>query len=127
MKTNRRTLVRNAAGLGALSILAPRAANAASPDVAALDEAAARPVLDTSAFNQPIVIETLELLKKGKEHFVRVRSKDGMEGVSVDNGRAALLYPIINRLVIPFFVGKDARKLEDLLFGVYRENDNYKL
>jgi L-alanine-DL-glutamate epimerase-like enolase superfamily enzyme len=56
-----------------------------------------------------------------------VRSKDGAEGVSVDNGRAGLLYPIINRLVIPFFIGKDARKLEDLLFGVYRENDNYKL
>src|SRR4051794_28578796 len=108
MKTRRRTFVRNAAELGTLSIIAPRAADAASPDVAALDEAAARPVLDISAFTGPIVIESLELLKKGNEHFIRVRSKDGAEGVSVDNGRAGLLYPIINRLVIPFFIGKDA-------------------
>jgi hypothetical protein len=61
------------------------------PSVEALDQAAARKVLDASAFKQPAMIESLELLKKGKEHFVRVRSKDGAEGISVDNGRAALL------------------------------------
>jgi len=38
-----------------------------------------------------------------------------------------LLHPILNRLVIPFFVGKDARDLEEHLFGVYRYQSNYKL
>src|SRR4051794_3750462 len=127
MKTTRRTFVRGIAGFGALGALSPRASNAASPDVAALDKAAARPVLDLTALEESIEIESIELLKKGKEHFVRVRSTNGVEGISVDNGRAALLYPIINRLVIPFFIGKDARDLEELLFGVYRANDNYKL
>ena len=31
-----------------------------------------------------------------------------------------VLHPILNRLVIPYFIGKDARKLEQHLFGVYR-------
>jgi L-alanine-DL-glutamate epimerase-like enolase superfamily enzyme len=33
---------------------------------------------------------------------------------------------ILNRLIIPCFIGKDARDLEEHLFGVYRERDNYK-
>ena len=32
----------------------------------------------------------------------------------------------MNRLVAPYFIGKDARDLEEHLFGVYRERDNYK-
>src|SRR5215217_7041166 len=37
-----------------------------------------------------------------------------------------VLHPILLRLVIPYFIGKDARQLEDHLFGVYRHQDNYK-
>jgi len=85
MKTSRRAFVRNAAGVGAVSLLASGVAKAKSPDVDALEQVAARPVLDGSAFKQPVIIESLELLKKGNEHFIRARSKDGAEGVSVDN------------------------------------------
>jgi len=83
--------------------------------------------LDAAGIREPVIIETVELFRKGREYFVRVRSKDGAEGISVDNGRAELLAPIMTRLVMPYFVGKDARKLEEHLFGVYREGDNYKL
>jgi L-alanine-DL-glutamate epimerase-like enolase superfamily enzyme len=38
-----------------------------------------------------------------------------------------LLHPILNRLVMPFFIGKDARDLEEHLFGVYRYQSNYKV
>jgi L-alanine-DL-glutamate epimerase-like enolase superfamily enzyme len=113
--------------LGGLTFARRASAGAASPDSDALDAEAARPVLDASAIKSPVIIESVELLRKGKEHFVRVRSKDGAEGMSVDNGRAALLAPIMKRLVMPYFVGKDARQLEEHLFGVYREGDNYKL
>lgn len=91
-----------------------------------LDAAAARPVLDRRFFKDPVIIESIELLRKGREHFLRVRSKDGVEGISVDNGRVETLLPILNRMVIPYFIGKDARDLEEHLFGVYRERDNYK-
>src|ERR1700730_16973884 len=36
------------------------------------------------------------------------------------------LYPIFVNRVAPFFVGKDARRLEPLLWELYREGDNYK-
>jgi len=126
--TRRDFLARTSAGAAALPLLSQRSS---PPDRAVTDEvleqAAARPVLDASGFKSPIVIDSLELLRKGREHFVRVRSKDGAEGMAVDNGRADVLFPIFNKLVAPYFVGKDARQLEDHLFGVYRDRDNYKL
>lgn len=84
-------------------------------------------MLNTAGIDQPVVIESMELLRKGKEYFLRVRSRDGAEGISVDNGRAKILAPIMTQLVMPYFVGKDARQLEEHLFGVYRQGDNYKL
>jgi L-alanine-DL-glutamate epimerase-like enolase superfamily enzyme len=45
----------------------------------------------------------------------------------VTNERAEYLYPILNKLVIPYFIGKDARDLETHLFEVYRYQSNYKL
>ena len=59
---------------------------------------------------------------------MHVRSKDGAEGVSLPNPpRADYLDKILKTLVIPFFIGKDARDLENLLWELYRTRDNYKL
>ena len=109
-----------------MTLMDSESAGAAEVTVDALRKAAEKPVLNTKLFKDPIIIESLELLRKGKEHFVRVRSKDGAEGIAADNGRMDVLYPIFNHLVAPYFVGKDARELEEHLFGVYREKDNYK-
>src|SRR5439155_11521045 len=92
-----------------------------------IEAAGSRPVLDTKEFKSPVVIDSIELLRKGKDHFVRVRSRDGAEGISVDDGRMDILHPILNRLVIPYFIGKDARDFEEHLFEVYRYQSNYKL
>ena len=92
-----------------------------------LDEVAGRPLLKLDAFDSPLVIESIELLRKDREYIVRVKSRDGAEGISLTNSRAAYLYPILNRLVIPYFIGKDARDLEAHLFEVYRYQSNYKL
>lgn len=74
------------------------------------------------------VIESIKLLKKDRDYFVRVRSKDGAEGISLTNPpREEYLDKILNQLVIPFFIGKDARDLENLLWEPYRWKDNYKL
>jgi L-alanine-DL-glutamate epimerase-like enolase superfamily enzyme len=92
-----------------------------------LEEAAAAPILQLDGLNSPLRIQSIELLQKGREYFVHVRSKNGAEGISVTNSRAAYLYPILNKRVIPYFIGKDARQLESHLFGVYRYRSNYKL
>ncbi|MDW8355610.1 MAG: mandelate racemase/muconate lactonizing enzyme family protein [Bryobacterales bacterium] len=127
MSTTRRSFLRRAA---APALLTSQTATPAPrrPDPAEVDRAAAKPVLRREGLTSPVIIESIRLLKKGNEYFVHVRSKDGAEGVSVTNPpRAQYLYPILNQLIIPFFIGKDARDLENLLWELYRWQDNYKL
>jgi L-alanine-DL-glutamate epimerase-like enolase superfamily enzyme len=144
MNLTRRRFCRITAGASALSLVAPAMAQAPAsrpqapvqpaPDPGgatlndvSLEQAAARPVLQLKNLKDPVIIESIELLRKDRDHFVRVRSADGAEGISVDDGRMDVLHPILNQLVIPYFVGKDARDLEEHLFGVYRYQSNYKL
>jgi L-alanine-DL-glutamate epimerase-like enolase superfamily enzyme len=115
---DRREFVAGAAAVGA----------AAAVRMEELDKAAARPVLKRDLFKGPVIIESMRLLKKGREYLVHVRSRDGAEGVSFTNPpRGEYLDKIFQQLVAPFFVGKDARDLDELLWGLYRWRDNYKL
>lgn len=99
----------------------------AGPSIGELDAAAATEVLDLSGLDDPVVIDSIELLEKGRDQFVRVRSRDGAVGISLTNGRPYLA-GILRDLVVPFFLGKDARDLESsLLFELYRHRSNYKL
>ena len=136
MRLNRRHFIELTAGAGALSVLQGchpagdgiRAGSRGSKvTVEKLEEAADTPVLRLDGLDSPLVVESIELLQKGREYFLHVRSKDGAEGVAVTNARAAYLYPILNKRVIPYFIGKDARDLESHLFGLYRYQSNYKL
>ena len=129
MHFSRRRMLELTAGAGAMSLLADFRVlgQESAVTVEALEKAAAEPVLRAGAITSPVVIESIGLLKKGREHFVHVRSKDGAEGVSVTNSRAGYLHPILNQLVIPYFIGKDARDLGTHLFEVYRYRSNYKL
>ncbi len=116
-------------GAGAVSHCAARESFAAAPpnvSMDALQKAAALPVARPEIVDRPVIIDSIDLLRRRSEYLVRVRSKDGAEGVSVTNGRA-YLHPILQQLVIPYCLGKDARDLEEHLFQVYRHADNYKL
>ena len=82
-----------AVGTAALAQI-PSGASAApqgrsSVSIEALDAAATKPVLRLDDLPDPVIIESIELLKKDREYFVRVRSKDGAQGVSLHNGRAS--------------------------------------
>ena len=106
---------------------APRGERQRGPSVADLDAAAAAPILDLSGLDEPLIIDSIQLLEKGRDQFLHIRAKDGAEGISLTNGRSYLA-SILQELVIPFFLGKDARKLEaNLLFDLYRHRSNYKL
>jgi L-alanine-DL-glutamate epimerase-like enolase superfamily enzyme len=74
----------------------------------------------------PVVIEQVEILRAAGNVFIRTRSREGTEGVSLTNGRDYLI-PLMKDRIIPFFLGKDARDLPGLLEGVYRHESNYKL
>ena len=69
MRTNRRRFLELAAGAGALSF-ATGAESAAAPrrvTVEALDKAAAAPVLNLRRLNSPVIIESIDLLRKGND------------------------------------------------------------
>lgn len=129
MTVSRRRFLQTAAGVSTAALVghAPSPVHAKEPSIADLDAAAARPVLRRELFDSPVVIDSIRLLKSGSQFFVHVRSNDGAEGIALTNERAAYLYPIFNKLVAPYFVGKDARDLEQHLWEAYRYRSNYKL
>jgi len=128
MQVNRRKLLAGAAGAGASALATGCAGGLQGPSPEELDRVAAAPVLKRDRLPSPVLIDSIRLLKKDREYLVHVRSKDGAEGVSLTNPpRADYLAPIFKQLVIPFFLGKDARDLDNLLWELYRWQDNYKL
>jgi L-alanine-DL-glutamate epimerase-like enolase superfamily enzyme len=128
MNLNRRSFVRTAIGLSCYAAVPSRAASKpAKPPVDQLDQAASAPILKLDSITSPVRIASIELLRDQKNYYVRTRSTDGAEGIAVTNGRAKYLYPLLQQLVIPYFIGKDARQLEALIDGVYVYNSNYKL
>ena len=110
MDLNRRNLLELAAGTGMLSLV--QGCHSTSSKTGALsrksgvtleklEKAAGAPVLHLDGADSPLVIESIELLRKGRDTFVRVRSKDGAEGLAFTNGRAPHFHPILSQLVIP--------------------------
>lgn len=129
MSFSRRNFLKTAtAGAAAAAIPAvAQSAGMVKPSWQALDEAAARPVLKTSFFTTPVIIASLELLRYGNNFLCRVRSKDGVEGISVgNNDQMRSLYPMFTNRLRGFFIGKNAVDLEKLLDEVYVWQSNYK-
>ncbi|EDY85154.1 Mandelate racemase / muconate lactonizing enzyme, C-terminal domain protein [Verrucomicrobiia bacterium DG1235] len=125
MKSNRRNFIASAAiAGGAVSTLGLSSCkgSAKKPSYesryAALDEALKQPVLKRKLFPDPIIIESLELLVDRNNCLYRVRSKDGAEGISVGHSIfAASSYPMVKRILSGFFVGEDARDLDQMIFN----------
>ncbi len=72
----------------------------------------------------PVKIESIELLKRGSNYFVRTRAAGGAVGIAPTK-QVDLFIPMFQQAVAPFFIGKDARDIETLIDGVYIEN--YKM
>ena len=136
MGSDRRAFVRNgilgglaAAGstLSCGSSARESSPNSRKPEYARLDEVLRQPVLKKELFDTPVIIDTLELLRDGSSFLCRVRSTDGIEGLSVGHSGLTSLYPIFGRRLQPFFIGKDARDLDLLLEKVYIYRLNFRL
>jgi L-alanine-DL-glutamate epimerase-like enolase superfamily enzyme len=133
MKTNRRRFVKAnlLGGLAAALPLSmagetPSGSKTLNPRYARLDEILKQPVLRRDLFTQPIIIETLELLRYKDDFLCRVRSRDGAEGLSVGHSGLKALYPIFLNNLQPFFIGKDARDLDLLLEKVFIYGFNFR-
>ncbi len=128
MRNNRRNFMKSGllAGVGA-NFLKDSGPASDYPDYTKLDAALARPVLKRELFKDPVVIKSCDLLEYNGNYMVRVRSADGAEGYCVGhNLRMPHLVPIQTTLVNPYFIGKDARDLDQLIEGVMVYKNNYK-
>jgi L-alanine-DL-glutamate epimerase-like enolase superfamily enzyme len=118
----------SSAGRAAISGSAPP--GAASPALNSrygrLDDILKQPVLKKQLFTEPVIIETLELLRLNNGFLCRVRSRDGAEGISVAHSGMRTLFPIFLQDLQPFFLGKDARELDLILEKVYIFNFNFR-
>ena len=139
MSTNRRQLLKGLATAGAAAaspgLAAAQFLNAPRHGLpgtlqsryAALDAALKQPVFKRDQFTSPVILETVELLRYNKSWLCRVRSKDGHEGLSVTNAQQmAAFYPVFVQRMAPFFIGKDARDIENLVVQATVYQSNYK-
>jgi len=137
IKTNRRKFITTAV-TGSLAAAVPVSVYSQKPTSAIsekvienykkLDVILQQPVFKKEFFRSPVIIETLELLRKGNSFLCRVRSKNGEEGISVSTGyQMRSLYPIFINLLKPFFINKDARDLDQLMEKVYIYQLNFRL
>jgi L-alanine-DL-glutamate epimerase-like enolase superfamily enzyme len=108
-------------------MMSAAAAPVARDLTARLEAARERPVLRRHLVKEPVIIESVELLRIKKHWVVRARSKSGAVGYADAHANVmASAYPILLNKVAPTFIGQDARDLEPLLRKVYLANSNYK-
>lgn len=108
------------------AFLAATAALAAPPreSMRRAGEPAAAPEWEAPLFHleqysaQAVRAARLELLKRERQYFVRAISSDGVEGVALVKQIEDYL-PMLTRLAMPFFAGKDIRQLETLIDQYY--------
>jgi L-alanine-DL-glutamate epimerase-like enolase superfamily enzyme len=75
----------------------------------------------------PVIIERIDVIELGGHTLIRVRDRDGACGYSTPNQHLRYLRGILHELVIPRFVGGDARELEGLVDKVPTWGSTYKL
>ena len=129
MKTSRRSFLTSAA-LASASAVVPLSSCSANDapkgvdkDYSMLDQALKQPVLKKELFSSPVIIESLELHRDRDNCIYRVRSKDGAEGISIGHPFIAeVSYPMVPKILSPYFVGKDARDLDQLIFNAVERN-----
>lgn len=133
MTTNRRNFLKKSViGAAAAPMMMSFSPSPATPEIEdryrKLDAILKKPVFKRALFKEPVIISSLELLRYKDSFLCRVRSKEGAEGLSVSNNDQMIaLYPVFVHRLQAFFIGKDARDLEQLLDEVYVYQSNYKL
>lgn len=134
MHSNRRTFIKTSlSGVAGASIFLNSCGSKSRTEYSTavcseLDKILKQPLLKTHLFSEPVILEKVELLRYEDNFICKVTSEDGASGISVSNNMQMVsLYPIFINRIQPFFIGKDAVKLEQLLAEVYVYQSNYKL
>lgn len=75
---------------------------------------------------EPVMVQAVDVVAVGAQRYVRVTAADGAVGAVPANDQLAYLLGILRDLVVPAFVGRDAREVERLVDDVYAAGRNYK-
>lgn len=112
-------------GTAAMAAALPRSLAAAPTTAGPLIRDLEQPMFDLPGrFKEPVIVESVEMLKHGANYFVRTRAKNGAVGLT-GTKQVEDFVPIFQHLVAPQFIGQDARQIESLVDHAYRQN--YKL
>jgi L-alanine-DL-glutamate epimerase-like enolase superfamily enzyme len=75
----------------------------------------------------PVVIESIDLVRAEKQIFVQIRAKGAdLVGIAVCNERMNNLHSLLKGLIVPFYIGKDAREIVAMAEDVFLDERNYK-
>ncbi len=107
---------------GAAMAQAPRA-----PVPTGLRAAGEADVLRRDLLNEPVILESIEVLAVERQFFVRAKDTSGREGVALANPRLMrTIHPIFNQRIAPLFAGRDARDLHRIQEDLEPHQLNYK-
>jgi hypothetical protein len=122
---NRHHFLRSRA-LGATYLTLPTRANVPA-NVAAAGTLPTWPLPDLKkALPDALLIRSVELLRTQGRLMLVVVAENGARGITQCNDRMPNLISLLRGLVLPHFLGKDARELPQLVDNAYRLNSNYK-
>lgn len=116
---NRRNFLLTSAQAGALTLLNPSFSSAAAapfPSLVALKD----------VIREPVIIESITVQKVNGELFILAKGANGLTGITMANGRLGNLVSIFNKMVAPYFTGRDAREIGEMVELIYRDDRNYK-
>ena len=128
MKTNRRKFISTSAFAGGAALFpscckTTKNSGTQITDYSELDEVLSQPVLKRELFSEPVLIETLDLLRDRDNCICRVRAKNGAEGISIGHPFISKeSYPMFNNILRQHFLEKDARDLDNLIFNAVERN-----
>lgn len=74
----------------------------------------------------PVIIQKIEILEAVGQRIIIVTSTDGLRGITILNFRMEFPMPILQEMLVPFFIGKDARDIEQILDTILHDRSVYK-
>jgi L-alanine-DL-glutamate epimerase-like enolase superfamily enzyme len=92
-----------------------------------LQELMDQPVVDASALKDPVIVDSFSMYKQGKDWFLQVRGTRGEEGRAPCSPQAEYFFPIVQKKILPGFLGKDAREIEKIFREIWVNDLNYKI
>lgn len=75
----------------------------------------------------PLIIESVKMVLCDRYCFLITRTKCGIEGISVFGKDWEYYYPILERKIVPYLIGTDARDIEATLDSIFVQEFNYKI